>query len=163
MTHDVLRAVALLGATVTTGLVAGVFVLYAHTVMPGLRRTDDRTFVAAFAALDRAILNPWFLVGGFLGAPVLTVAAAAAEAGEPSFWWVLAALALHLVSVGVTVAVHLPLNDALKAADASDPAPVRRDFREARWVRWNLLRAASSTSALACLGWALVLLGRSTG
>jgi uncharacterized membrane protein len=32
----VLRAVSLLLATLTTGLVAGVFALYAHTVMPGL-------------------------------------------------------------------------------------------------------------------------------
>ena len=31
-----LRTVSLLGATITTGLSAGVFALYAHTIMPGL-------------------------------------------------------------------------------------------------------------------------------
>lgn len=41
MTSDTLRCVALLGATVTMGLVAGVFALYAHTIMPGLKSTDD--------------------------------------------------------------------------------------------------------------------------
>nr|MBA3783712.1 DUF1772 domain-containing protein [Nocardioides sp.] len=35
--HDVLLGVALVGATITTGLTAGVFALYAHTIMPGLR------------------------------------------------------------------------------------------------------------------------------
>ena len=72
---DTWRTALLLAATLTTGLVAGTFALYAHTVMPGLRRTDDRTFVSAFQALDRAIINPWFMAGGFLGALVLTVAA----------------------------------------------------------------------------------------
>jgi uncharacterized membrane protein len=40
---------------------AGVFWLYDHTIMPGLGKTDDRTFVGAFQAFDRAIINPWFL------------------------------------------------------------------------------------------------------
>ena len=47
-----LRAISLLGATVTMGLIAGVFALYAHTIMPGLSNTDDRTFVTA-AGLSR--------------------------------------------------------------------------------------------------------------
>ena len=45
---DELRAVSLLAATLTMGLVAGVFALYSHTIMPGLKHTDDRTFVSAF-------------------------------------------------------------------------------------------------------------------
>ena len=44
-----LRTSTLMGATLTMGLVAGAFALYAHTIMPGLRKTDDRTFVAAFS------------------------------------------------------------------------------------------------------------------
>ena len=38
----------LIAATLTTGLMAGVFGIYSNAIMPGLRRTDDRTFVAAF-------------------------------------------------------------------------------------------------------------------
>ncbi|HEY8308469.1 MAG TPA: hypothetical protein VIG79_17505 [Lapillicoccus sp.] len=68
--------IVLILATLTSGLVAGVYVFYAHTVMPGLGRAGDRTFVAGFQALDRAILNPWFMVSAFLGAPVLTAVAA---------------------------------------------------------------------------------------
>jgi uncharacterized membrane protein len=41
---EALRTGFLLVATVMMGLVAGVFALYAHTIMPGLGRTDDRTF-----------------------------------------------------------------------------------------------------------------------
>ena len=71
---DDLSSIVLLLAAVTSGLDAGVFVLYAHTVMPGLARTDDRTFVAAFQAIDRAIINPWFMLGAFFGGPALTAA-----------------------------------------------------------------------------------------
>jgi uncharacterized membrane protein len=52
------RAVSLLLATPAMGLVSGVFARYAHTIMPGLGRTDDRTFVGAFQSIDRAIINP---------------------------------------------------------------------------------------------------------
>jgi hypothetical protein len=61
---NALRTVSLMAATVSTGLVAGVFALYAHTIMPGLAKTDDRTFVGAFQSIDRAIINPWFIGGG---------------------------------------------------------------------------------------------------
>ena len=73
---NVLSALVLLAATISMGLTAGVLALYAHTIMPGLAKTDDRTFVGAFQAIDRAILNPWFLGGGFFGALVFTVIAA---------------------------------------------------------------------------------------
>jgi uncharacterized membrane protein len=60
-----LRTTVLVLATMTTAMTAGVFALYANAIMPGLRATDDRTFVGAFQAIDRAIINPVWLVGGF--------------------------------------------------------------------------------------------------
>jgi uncharacterized membrane protein len=40
---DALQAISLLAATITVGLMAGIFSLYSLAIMPGLRRTDDRT------------------------------------------------------------------------------------------------------------------------
>ena len=155
---DALGSAALVAATVTSGLLAGVFGFYAHTVMPALRRADDATFVHTFALLDRAIVNPWFMLSGFLGAPVLTAVAGASYAGEDPFWWIVAALALHVVMVVETARVHLPRNDALQAADAAgdDPGPVRAAFDETRWVRWNALRVVTSTTAAGLLCGALL-------
>ena len=158
-------AITLIGATMTMGLAAGVFALFAHTIMPGLRSTDDRTFVSAFQHLDRAIINPWFMVTAFLGALVCTAIAALTNRGSPAMGWIIAALVLYLVAVVITVAVHVPLNDAIKAAgDPShiDVAVVRQRFRESRWAAWNLVRAATTTSAFGLLAWALVLYGRAT-
>jgi uncharacterized membrane protein len=156
----------LLLATLTSGLAAGVYLFYAHTVMPGLGRSGDRTFVAGFQALDRAIVNPWFMATAFLGAPVLTLGAALLHLGEPVrdvLVWVVVALVLDLVTVGITVRVNVPANDRLKAAgdaDVIDVAAARSEFDEARWVRWNLVRVVLSVASFACLAWALVLAGR---
>jgi uncharacterized membrane protein len=161
---SVVRVGSTLAATVAMGLVAGVFALYAHTVMPALRASDDRTFVAAFQALDRAIVNPWFMGTAFGGALVATLGAALANLGRPAFGWIAAALALYLVAVVITVVVHLPLNDAIKAAGdpdrIADLAAVRQRFDEARWAAWNLVRALTSGTAFGLLAWALTVVGR---
>src|SRR6201991_4113968 len=100
---NTLSALSLLAATLTTGLATGAFALYAHTVMPGLKSTDDRTFVAAFQAMDRAIINPWFMAGGFMGALLLTLVAAVANAGRDPFPWIVAALVLYVIAFVITI------------------------------------------------------------
>jgi uncharacterized membrane protein len=161
-----LRAVSLLGATITMGLVAGVFALFAHTIMPGLRETDDHTFVAAFQSIDRAIINPWFMTSAFAGALLFTTAAVLTNLGRTALPWIAVALGLYLVAFVITVAVNVPLNDAIKAAGSPDQirdlAGVRERFHETRWAAWNLVRVVTSTGAFGCLAWALVLYGRST-
>ena len=130
---NVLRTVSLLAATLTMGLVTGAFALYAHTIMPGLKTTDDRTFVAAFQAMDRAIINPWFMVTGFAGALVFTGAAARCASGGPAAW-IVVALVAYLIAVVITVAVNVPLNDAIKAAgdpERSATARARRSTKPA--------------------------------
>ncbi len=158
--------VVLVGATVTMGIMAGVFGLYSHTVMPGLRRADDRTFVGAFQALDRAIINPWFMLGGFLGALVFTAASVVLLLGPggPALIWTIAALVLYLLVVVITGAVNVPMNNALKAAgdpdEIADLAGVRARFDEAKWSRWNHVRTVVTTVALICLAVALLRYGR---
>ena len=167
---DAFRGISLVAATITMGLVTGAFALYAHTVMPGLKATDDRTFVTAFQSMDRAIINPWFMVGGFVGALVFTGVAAALHLGSEArsvLPWVAVALVLYLVAFVITIAVNVPLNDGLKAAGnpshITDLAAVRHRFNEARWVTWNNVRTAVSLVAFGCLTWALVLYGRTRG
>jgi uncharacterized membrane protein len=74
---------------------------------------------------------------------------------------IVVAFALYLVGLVITLAVNVPLNDAIKAAgdpDAIDDlAGVRRRFDEARWIRWNLVRVLVVTASFACLACALAL------
>ena len=157
----------LAAATVATGLTAGVFGLYAHTIMRGLGETDDRTFVGAFQAIDRAIINPLWLAT-FFGALVLSVLAAVLylrDGGGGSVRpWLIVACVLYAVVVVMTMAVHVPLNDDIKAAGdpdrIADLASVRDAFHETRWVVWNIVRAVLNTVAFVCLAWTLVIAGR---
>ena len=163
---EIARTAALLIATLMVGIFAGVFAIYANAIMPGLRRTNDRTFVGAFQAIDTAIINPLFLMT-FLGGLVFTGIAAALHLGEDFrsvLPWIVVALVLYMAVVVITVSVNVPLNDGIKAAGdpdgIADLAVVREQFNEERWVGWNLFRALATTIAFGCLAWALVLLGR---
>ena len=158
---NTIRALSLMAATLTMGLATGAFALYAHTIMPGLKKTDDRTFVAAFQSMDRAIINPWFMLTAFLGALVFTLAAVLTNLGRDPLPWVAVALGLYLIAVVITFAVNVPLNDALKAAGdpdrITDLAAVRERFDEARWATFNLIRTVLSAGAFVCLMQALRL------
>jgi uncharacterized membrane protein len=163
---ELLRAIALVVATMTLGLMAGVFSLYAHTIMPGLGRTDDRTFVGAFQSIDKTIINPWFFPS-FFGALVFTAVAAVLhlrEDGRSVLPWIVAALVLYLAAFVITIVVNVPLNNDIKAAGEPDRigdlAAVRERFDEAKWVRWNIVRVVATTAAFGLLTWALVLHGR---
>jgi uncharacterized membrane protein len=160
------QAAALIAATMTMGLMAGVFGLYAHSITPGLGKTDDRTFVGAFQQMDEAIEQPRFMPV-FLGAIVFTVLAGALHLGDGDrsvLPWIAVALALYLAAVIITAVVNVPLNHDLRAAGDPDRIPdlaaVRERFNETRWVTWNVVRTAFTTVAFGLLGWALVLHGR---
>ncbi len=159
-----LRVAALMAATMTTGLVAGVYAIYGNAFMPGLGKTDDRTFVSAFTAVDRAIVNPLFLGLGFLGALLFTLLAGVLSLKEKSLPWIAVAFVLYLVSIIVTIAVNVPLNDAMKAAGdpaTIDVAAVRAAFDEAKWQTYNLVRTLLALVSFGLLGWALYLTGKS--
>ena len=162
---ELFRSGALATATITTGLMAGLYYAYACSVMPGLSRTDDRTFVSAMQQINVAIINPWFFIC-FFGALVFTVLAAVLHLrgdGRGVLPWIAAALVLYVATLVITIGFNVPLNDELAAAGdpdrTADLAAVRERF-EAAWVRWNIARAVACTAAFGCLSWALVLHGR---
>lgn len=162
---DTLRTGALIAATLTMGLMAGLFQAYSYSVMPGLRDASDRTFVDAMQRINVAILNGWFmlLLFGAIGFTVLAGALHLSGSWRPVLWWIVAALVLYLATIAITGAVNVPLNNEIVAAGAPDQiadlAAVRERFED-RWVRWNLARSVTSTAAFAALAWASILHGR---
>lgn len=161
-TTSTLGVATLLGATVATAMVAGMLFAFAHSVMPGLGTLDDRGFLTAFQRIDAAVSNSWMMLT-FLGSPALTLAALLLHlpGQSPAVPWLLIALALVVATVLITGVIHLPLNAALQKAapQLSGAADLRSRF-EARWVRWNVVRAVASTGSLGALSWALFVAGR---
>jgi uncharacterized membrane protein len=162
------QAANLLPATIAMGLVAGVFGDWAVTIMPGLRATDDRTFVGAFQALDRAIYSPLFMLT-FMGALVFTAVAAVLYVrgdDRSPLPWVAVAFGLYLATFVITMAVNVPLGNGLVAAGApdriADLAAARDAFDETRWAGWHVVRTLATTAAFGCLLRALVLHARAS-
>ena len=160
---DALQQAALLAAALTMGIGAGVYQLYVFAIMPGLAKTDDRTFVGAYQQIDTAIVGPFLLVF-FVGPLVLASVAALAHLGGDDrgvLGLIGTAIILQLVMAAITLRVNVPLNDGIKGAghpaEMPDPAAVRRRFNEARWVRWNNVRTVLATVAFACLIGALAI------
>ncbi|MFJ2821628.1 DUF1772 domain-containing protein [Streptomyces toxytricini] len=152
---------ALIAATITTGLMAGLFFAFDVSVMPALKRCDDRTLIEVMQRINTAIVNGWFLTG-FLGALLFTGLALALHlagggAGRATAP-LTAALIAYALALAVTGRINIPLNNALEQAGPADrlrdPAAVRRAF-ESRWVPANRRRTALCTIALTCLTWAL--------
>src|SRR3569833_4431826 len=97
-----MSTVVLVAALVAAGLIAGLFYAYACSVMPGLARGDDKTFVEGMRGSNIAIVNPVFLLT-FLGAPLLAGVAVFLNPGPRP--WVVAGVACLVAMVVITAVV----------------------------------------------------------
>ena len=151
---ETLHDLGLVATTVTTGLMAGVYLAFAIAVMPGLARNSDRTYVEAMRGMNIAILNGWFAVvfGGPLLLGILTVVTGL---DEDDVGWVLVALVLYAVTLAITAVVNVPLNNRL---DSTEPVEDARALFERRWVRWNAVRTLVCVASFVVLVVALVRL-----
>ncbi|WP_280236705.1 DUF1772 domain-containing protein [Nocardia cyriacigeorgica] len=152
-----------LGATlVTMALVAGLNFTFMIAVMPALAGVDDRTFVMITQRFNE---NPVFPLS-FTAALLLAILATALQASlsrGPALRWVIAALALYVVVLAITGALHIPLNEQItRAGDPdriTDLAHLRDQF-EAPWVIGNAVRTVFCAAAVAALARAIYLHGR---
>src|SRR5262245_21975634 len=117
--------------------------------MPGLARLDDKAYADAMNQINVAIQNPVFMLT-FLGAPLVSVVALVLLRRGGLDPWTIAAAVLNVFALISTMAVNVPLNDAL-ARDGD------RAAFEHSWLVWNDLRALACAAALACLVRALWL------
>ena len=164
---SLVRALLLGGATLTTGLVAGVFYAYSVSVDPGLAAQSDASYVATMQEINVRIQNPLFFAG-FFGAVLFPLAALVVHLpGLRSGRFLLISLASLLYIGGgflLTAFVNVPMNDQLATVDPGAPARVLSQAREAYegpWDFWNGVRTVFSTmSFVALVGACLLTPGR---
>ncbi|WP_326949620.1 DUF1772 domain-containing protein [Amycolatopsis sp. NBC_01307] len=146
-----MSTVVLVAAVIAAGLLAGLFYAYSCSVLPGLARGDDKTFVEAMRGINVAIVNPVFMLT-FLGAPLLAGVAIFLNPGPRP--WVIAGFVFLVATLVITATLNIPLNNALENG-GDDYATLRAQF-ETSWVRWNVLRTLASTAGFGCLVAALL-------
>jgi uncharacterized membrane protein len=147
----------LLGTSIiATGLMSGLWYGWTVSVIPGTRRVADANYVDTMQHINRAIINPAFIIP-FMGIPALIGVAAFLQfrSGDARRGWLLVGAAgTYVIGVlGVTVGANVPLNDALDAFDlarSNDQAiGDRRHSYETPWNRWHYLRTAANVGAFA--------------
>ncbi|MGO1070498.1 anthrone oxygenase family protein [Lysobacter sp. CA199] len=147
-------------AAAATGLMAGFFYGFSICVMPALAQRPAPEAAAAMQSINRVVLNAWFLpvfLGTALWSIVLAVAAFI-DGFTPTAALIGAGAAMYcLGTFAVTMRFNVPMNNALAAASAQDPA-IAAHWRAYSndWTRWNHVRAVAALIAMLCFVAALV-------
>jgi uncharacterized membrane protein len=142
-----------------SGLSAGALFAFSSFVMQALDRLPPPQGIAAMQSINVMAPTPVFmtaLFGTALPALVLLVWGLA-ELGEPYGGWLVAGAVLYLLGPpGLTMAYHVPRNNALARLDPQDPAAADYWARYVReWTRGNHLRVALGVAAAAAFTLAL--------
>lgn len=142
-----IKTITLFSAILITGLSAGLFYAWEVSVIPGTKQISDRSYLETMQSINRAILNPAFLVV-FMGSLFLLIGSSYLQyrtSVNLSFWLMLGAtLAYAAGTFGVTVSGNVPMNEALNVIDLADLSTdrlgyVRRSF-EGRWNNLHSIR-----------------------
>ena len=142
---------ATIATAIGAGLTAGIFLAFSCFIMAALGRIEPRSGIAAMQAINVAVINPLFMLV-FMGTGVVAIGLAA---GALAGWsggqgmLLLAASGLYVVGcVGVTMALNVPLNNALAAVAADSDAGAELWARYLRdWTFWNHVRTLASLAA----------------
>jgi uncharacterized membrane protein len=147
-------------AAIGTGLVAGVFFAFSTFVMRALDRLPAAQGVAAMNSINVTVINPLFMLALMGTAAVCAVLGVVAvlKWGERGAGLVLAgSLSYLLLTIVMTMAFHVPRNDALttRDPDAADTARYWAHYVSA-WTAGNHLRVVGGLAAAILFTIALV-------
>ncbi|MDC1097233.1 DUF1772 domain-containing protein [Gammaproteobacteria bacterium] len=145
--------VSLICSILSCTLVTGFTLLYAVVIMPGLSKLDDKEFIKAFQVTDGVIQDnqPLFILT-WLGSVISVVGAILSSiisVGLPEAWLIVFVGVVYLLGVqGITLSVHLPLNNHIKKINIEktdhQTLSVEREKFETRWNFFNTIRTGIS-------------------
>ena len=153
-----------LSAVLGCGLVAGVFFAFSTFVMKALAQQPPAQGIATMQSINITVINPWFMTA-FLGTGVaclfLTVTSGL-KWHQPGAAYLIIGSLLYLVgTVLVTIALNVPLNDALAIVkpDSPEGANLWATYL-ANWTFWNHVRTIAAVAATALLTLAIDISAR---
>jgi uncharacterized membrane protein len=150
-----------LSSALGCGLIAGAFFAFSSFVMKALARLQPPQGIAAMQSINTAVINPWFL-GVFVGTAAACVVLAVLSIvrwNQPCAAYLLAGSLLYLIGTFlVTMALNVPLNDALAAVEPSSAEGASLWARYlSDWTLWNHVRTIAALAATASF---ILALGR---
>lgn len=128
-------------AVITTSIVAGTVFAYANSVMPGLRKSDNCTFVLSVRHLNSSVDNPTFLI--ISNAALLTqigfLISVIYLKHFDKILLVSIAVICYVATLLITFIGNLPLNKAIITANLPESETGWKPLRERFEFRWTLL------------------------
>ena len=146
-----MKNIIIIVAIISTGIMSGIFFTWTNAVKPGIGMLNNISYLTAFKAMNKAILNPLFYITFFL--PVLTMPISAyMNYGSPNFYvfkLLLASTLIYLFGVFmVTINGNIPINELLENIDLQKITETElsslRENIEPKWNNFNLIRTISS-------------------
>ena len=157
--------ISLIFSILSCSLVGGFIFTYAIVVMPGLSKLNDKDFLRAFQVTDAVIQNnqPLFMSTwiGSIVAILTTILISLVTVGLSEAWLIVLMGAAYLLGVqGITVAIHIPLNNHIQKLNIEELndktlADERLKF-EKKWNFFNKIRTGIAISVGLLM---LILLG----
>ena len=153
-----MQIILLLLATLSTGIMAGIFFTWTNAVTPGIGKLSDIDYLNALQKMNHAILNYWFYVL-FFGAVLLTplyVVLYYKSSTDMLFWVLIVAVLLYWLGVFlVTFLGNIPINILLDKTNLgkisiSDAQQLRGSI-EVKWNNFNLVRTLSAITSFVLL------------
>jgi uncharacterized membrane protein len=146
-----LNTILTLFAIIGTGLIAGTFFVFSVAIMSALRRLPANEGMAAMQSINVVIQNPIFL-GVFMGTALVSLVLAVMSIlswNIPISYYILAGATLYVIGTFLlTIALNVPLNNALDAVDPTTDAgqAVWQNYLT-NWTFWNHVRTIASIGA----------------
>ncbi len=143
--------IILILTTLFSGLMAGLFYSWSVSVTPGLAKVGDENYLKAFQSMNRAIINPVFLIV-FMGQVILLLLLSYLYFESPmpiQSWYIIIAAILYITGVmTVTIFGNIPMNNSLEALHVDSMsheqmASFRQGF-ENKWNNLNMIRTICS-------------------
>ena len=158
MNQETIRALTIYTA-VGSGAAGGVYFAFSTFIMKALNRLPAGQSIDAMKAINKdAPGSPLFMLLLFVTAVTALILGIRAliRTGEPGGVLLVVGGALYLVSLMVTMAYHVPHNDALMKVDSSAPSAAEtwKSFI-AGWNPWNHVRTVTALAAAASFTLAL--------
>jgi len=138
-------------SAIGSGMAAGVFFGFSSFIMKALAQLPPAQGIAAMQSINAAAPSPLFMMALF--GTALACAALAVSSlmtwNEPGTVLRLVGCALYLVGpILLTIAYHVPRNDALASVEPTDPgAEGRWNTYLSGWTAWNHVRTATGLAA----------------
>jgi uncharacterized membrane protein len=134
-------------AAVGAGLSGGVFFAFSTFVMKALGRLPDAEAISAMKAINKSAPSPPLMLALF-GTGAVSIALSVVALRHLDQSWAAYALvggALYLACVVLTMAYHVPHNDALALVDPSSPSAAGAWAKyHSAWTAWNHVRTVTA-------------------